>query len=114
MNETPIVRIQRASIKNFRNVESGDIRFPCNYGEDIFAPKADVLGIYGQNGSGKTTFIDALEILKRCCPGKRSAQNCQTAFPTDKRKQNCNLSSVSSNCMRAMLCTDGGLSMPLP
>ena len=54
MNETPVVRIQRASIKNFRNVEFGEIRFPCNYGEDPLAPKADVLGIYGQNGSGKS------------------------------------------------------------
>lgn len=71
VNETPIVRIQRASIKNFRNVESGDIRFPCNYGEDIFAPKADVLGIYGQNGSGKTTFIGALEILKTLLSGQK-------------------------------------------
>ena len=71
VNETPIVRIQRASIKNFRNVESGEIRFPCNYGEDPFAPKADVLGIYGQNGSGKTTFIDALEILKTLLSGQK-------------------------------------------
>lgn len=71
MNETPIIRIQRASIKNFRNVESGEIRFPCNYGPDIFAPKADVLGIYGQNGSGKTTFIDALEILKTLLCGQK-------------------------------------------
>ena len=67
----PIVRIQRAAIRNFRNVESGEIRFPCNYGEDIFAPKADVLGIYGQNGSGKTTFIDALEILKTLLCGQK-------------------------------------------
>ena len=44
VSEMPIVRIQRAAIRNFRNVESGEIRFPCNYGEDIFAPKADVLG----------------------------------------------------------------------
>lgn len=70
MTETPIIRIQRASIHNFRNVESGEIRFPCNYGEDPFAPKADVLGIYGQNGSGKTTFIDALEILKTLLSGQ--------------------------------------------
>ena len=71
MNEAPVVRIQRASIKNFRNVEFGEIRFPCNYGEDPLAPKADVLGIYGQNGSGKTTFIDALEILKALLSGKK-------------------------------------------
>ena len=71
VNETPVIRIQRASIRNFRNVESGEIRFPCNYSEDIFAPKADVLGIYGQNGSGKTTFIDALEILKTLLSGQK-------------------------------------------
>ena len=52
-------------------VESGEIRFPCNYSEDIFAPKADTLGIYGQNGSGKTTFIDALEILKTLLSGQK-------------------------------------------
>ena len=71
MKGTPIIRIQRASIKNFRNVESGEIRFPCNYGKDPFAPKADLLGIYGQNGSGKTTFIDALEILKTLLSGQK-------------------------------------------
>ena len=71
VNETPVIRIQRASIRNFRNVESGEIRFPCNYSEDIFAPKADALGIYGQNGSGKTTFIDALEILKTLLSGQK-------------------------------------------
>ena len=60
VNETPVIRIQRASIRNFRNVESGEIRFPCNYSEDIFAPKADVLGIYGQNGSGKTNLLEAV------------------------------------------------------
>lgn len=71
MREEAVVRIQRAVIKNFRNVGYGEIRFPCNYNEDIFAPKADVLGIYGQNGSGKTTFIDALEILKTLLCGEK-------------------------------------------
>ena len=58
------VRIQSATIKHFRNVSSGEIRFPCNLASDTFTMKSDVLGIYGQNGSGKTTFIDALEVLK--------------------------------------------------
>ena len=37
------------------------------------------LGIYGQNGSGKTTFIDALEILKCLLSGspiKESLESC--------------------------------------
>lgn len=71
MSETPIVRIQKASIHNFRNVESGEIRFPCDYNDDSFTAKSDILGIYGQNGSGKTTFIDALEILRSLLSGQK-------------------------------------------
>lgn len=58
------VRIQSAEIRHFRNVSFGEIRFPCNFAPNIFSMKSDVLGIYGQNGSGKTTFIYVLEILK--------------------------------------------------
>lgn len=41
--------------------------------------KADVLGIYGQNGSGKTTFINVLGILKRLLSGapiKEPLEDC--------------------------------------
>lgn len=58
------VRIQSAEISHFRNVSFGKIRFPCDSAPDPFSMKSDVLGIYGQNGSGKTTFINVLEILK--------------------------------------------------
>ena len=58
------VRIQSATIRHFRNVSFGEILFPCNMSSDFFSIKSDVLGIYGQNGSGKTTFIDVLEVLK--------------------------------------------------
>lgn len=63
------VRIQSAAIKYFRNVYFGEIRFPCNLAPDTFSMKSDVLGIYGQNGSGKTTFIDALGVLKSLMSG---------------------------------------------
>jgi len=46
---------------------------------DIFSMKSDVLGIYGQNGSGKTTFIDVLEVLKCLLSGapiKDHLENC--------------------------------------
>lgn len=61
------VRIQSAQIKNIRNVEYGEIKFP--HSEDPFTLSSDVVGIYGQNGSGKTTFIYALEILQRILSG---------------------------------------------
>jgi AAA15 family ATPase/GTPase len=54
------VRISNISIKNFKNVINGELSFTNsrkNY-------KASVLGLYGQNGSGKTALIDALELLK--------------------------------------------------
>lgn len=73
------VRIQSAIIRHFRNVSFGEIRFPCNMASDIFSMKSDVLGIYGQNGSGKTTFIDALEVLKCLLSGvpiKEHLDNC--------------------------------------
>ena len=73
------VRIQSAAIKHFRNVYLGEIRFPCNFASDTFSMKSDVLGIYGQNGSGKTTFIDALEVLKCLLSGlpiQESLENC--------------------------------------
>lgn len=73
------VRVQSATIRCFRNVHLGEIRFPCNLASDNFSMKSDVLGIYGQNGSGKTTFIDALEVLKCLLSGlpiKESMESC--------------------------------------
>lgn len=83
------VRIQSATIKHFRNVSFGEIRFPCNLASDSFSMKSDVLGIYGQNGSGKTTFIDALEILKCLLSGD----------PIKERLNNC----ISKGCNEAEL-----------
>ena len=54
------VRITNISIKNFKNVNRGEISL-VNSRKNF---KASVLGLYGQNGSGKTALIDALELLK--------------------------------------------------
>lgn len=73
------VRIQSAEIRHFRNVSLGKIRFPCDLASEPFSMKADVLGIYGQNGSGKTTFINVLGILKRLLSGapiKEPLEDC--------------------------------------
>ena len=61
------VRIIGIKIKNFKNVEYGGIEFngaSKNY-------MASVLGLYGQNGSGKTALLDALELLKSLISGTR-------------------------------------------
>jgi Recombinational DNA repair ATPase (RecF pathway) len=49
----PIIQIQSITLNNFKNVVHGSVEF-----------KNHVLGVYGQNGSGKTAIINALEFLQ--------------------------------------------------
>lgn len=58
-------RIERVSIENFKNIEKGDIKL--SYGSSRF--NANILGIYGQNGSGKTALIDVLEMTDKLMQG---------------------------------------------
>jgi RecF/RecN/SMC N terminal domain. len=48
-----IIQIQSITLNNFKNVVHGSVEF-----------KNHVLGVYGQNGSGKTAIINALEFLQ--------------------------------------------------
>ena len=60
----PTIRITRAVLDNFKSVEHGEIDFQCGREFVPYGTKSDLLGIYGQNGSGKTALIEALSILK--------------------------------------------------
>lgn len=53
-------RIEKIEIENFKNVKYGQVVLKNNR-KDY---KASILGIYGQNGSGKTALIDAIKFLK--------------------------------------------------
>jgi len=55
----PFVQIKSISLVNFKNVVSGSVDF-----------KNNILGVYGQNGSGKTALIDALEIFQAVARGE--------------------------------------------
>lgn len=69
-NNWPIIRIQKIVLENFKGVTYGEIVF--NGGKSMTSQDEgpDILGIYGQNGSGKTAVIDALEILRIAMAGK--------------------------------------------
>lgn len=59
MEETT-VRITKIKLEDFKNVEEGTVLLE-NSRKDY---QSSVIGIYGQNGSGKTAIVDALELLR--------------------------------------------------
>ena len=72
MKEKKLVRILESELENFKNVEYGDIRY-VNYSNAEYRAELkepDINGIYGQNGSGKTAMIEALDMLQRIMGGK--------------------------------------------
>ena len=64
--DNALVRIMGIRITNLKNVSSGEISFT----NDQENSNANMLGLFAQNGSGKTVLIDALEILKYVLSGK--------------------------------------------
>lgn len=60
-----IVRLEKVEITNFKNVRHGEITFE-NHKKSY---NSSILGLYGQNGSGKTVLIDAIWLLKLALSG---------------------------------------------
>ena len=63
-----IIRIAELRLSSFRNVLNGSFRMPSAISKDSSAP--DILGIYGQNGSGKTAAIEALSVMRKLISGE--------------------------------------------
>ena len=63
------VRIQKIEMDNFKSVRHGEILFNCGCKAVPQDTEADILGIYGQNGSGKTSVIEAIAVLERAMSG---------------------------------------------
>ena len=61
-----IVRLDSISIENFKNVQNGYLSFVNS--RKFY--RTSVLGLYGQNGSGKTALIDAIELLQFVLKGQ--------------------------------------------
>lgn len=63
-NNKIYARIKTVEFCNFRNIEYGKVDFPNGNIDDFMSGNPSILGLYGQNGSGKTSLIMALDILK--------------------------------------------------
>ena len=59
-----VVRLSSLTLKNIKNVKNGTIMMPLANERKFENSKAEILGIYGQNGSGKTAIVDALYFLQ--------------------------------------------------
>lgn len=61
-----VVRLESLSIENFKNVKKGQLSFTNNRKPY----RTSIMGLYGQNGSGKTALIDAMELLHLTLTGQ--------------------------------------------
>jgi AAA15 family ATPase/GTPase len=69
-----MIRIKEAELINIKNVEYGKIDFQNDY--STHKPIcSEIIGIYGQNGSGKTAFVDAMWLIKYLISGKEFTKN---------------------------------------
>lgn len=72
-------RITEITLSNFKNVEYGKV------GKLEFSQgKASLLGIYGQNGSGKTALVEACLLLKYLMSGQAVPDSFVHAITADK------------------------------
>lgn len=58
------VRIREIELEGFKNTQHGLIQMPSVNEKNYFADKVDILGIYGQNGSGKTAVVEAMAFMQ--------------------------------------------------
>ncbi len=76
-----IVRVEEIELEDFKNVKHGSFQMPSALKKETNA--ADILGIYGQNGSGKTAVIDAFCILQSLLSGGSLGEDAASHINVD-------------------------------
>lgn len=79
----PIVRLSSLQLTNIKNVKNGTIYMPNTVNKILSADKAEILGIYGQNGSGKTAIVVALYFLQKVMVGADLDQSLEDYMTID-------------------------------
>ena len=84
------INITHLEIMNFKNIRFGKIAFP-----NIKNPLAEnnkVLGLYGQNGSGKTATVQAFKLIKGLIEGRSLSKEIETLIFHGQEKATIKLS----------------------
>ena len=74
------VNVMGFELTNIKNVSYGKIEMSSKKENG----RADILGIYGQNGSGKTAVVDAFKILEMLMQGQSLAANVSELITANK------------------------------
>jgi len=77
-----IVRITSFEIENFKSIKRGAINFSRKSDFEF----GNVLGLYGQNGSGKTAIVRAIEVLQMIFSGSSIPVNVDHVIHIDAKK----------------------------
>lgn len=85
-----IIRIAELRLSSFRNVLNGSFRMPSAISKDSSA--SDILGIYGQNGSGKTAAIEALSVMRKLISGESLPGESREYINIDSMKASVSIS----------------------
>ena len=64
-----VVRLSSMTLERIKNVRNGTIYMPMTNEKGLNVRGAEILGIYGQNGSGKTAIVDAFYFLQQIMTG---------------------------------------------
>jgi len=70
-----VVRLSSLTLENVKNVKNGTIFMPMSNEKQLNVGGAEILGIYGQNGSGKTAIVDTLYFLQQIMVGQSIDQS---------------------------------------
>lgn len=81
-----VVRLSSLTLEKIKNVKNGTILMPLASDKSLNLGGAEVLGIYGQNGSGKTAIVDALFFLQKIMIGQEIDQSISDYIDVDEDK----------------------------
>ena len=65
----PYIRIKKIILDDFRNIKHAEVDIPGGKIKEFKDGESSILGLYGQNGSGKTSLLMAIEALGMCLKG---------------------------------------------
>ncbi len=86
------VRLCSVELFDYKNVAHGKIEMPQAARHDFSCDRSEILGIYGQNGSGKTTVIEALSLAKFLLSGEALPKDAADDIAKTADRASCSLS----------------------